>query len=149
MLFRSNAMDKANELLHADALAQMKARGDNFDEQIARVSDASVARATIHDERFLTTLQRLDGEGQLLDAKLDALSKIVDTRFSERDVRAEREARDNKIAVDAAFAAAKEAVAAQNIANNESIAKSEASVTKQIDGLAGQAVTREIGRAHV
>lgn len=58
----------------------------------------------------------------------------IQVQFSERDTRAERESRDNKIAVDAAFAAAKEAVAAQNIANNESIAKSEASVTKQIDG---------------
>jgi len=62
----------------------------------------------------------------------------IQTQFTERDVRAERESRDNKIAVDAAFAAAKEQVNSQNIANNDSIAKTEASTTKQIDGISAQ-----------
>jgi hypothetical protein len=56
-------------------------------------------------------------------------------RFQERDTRSEREARDNKIAVDAAFAAAKEAVAENNKSSQVSNDKSEVSFTKQIDAI--------------
>jgi hypothetical protein len=49
----------------------------------------------------------------------------VDKRFAERDIRQERESRDNKIAVDAAIVAQKEAAAAQDRANQKAIDKSE------------------------
>jgi hypothetical protein len=51
--------------------------------------------------------------------------RSIDQRFQERDIRGEREARDNKVAVDAAFAAQKEAAAKQDEANQKAIDKSE------------------------
>jgi hypothetical protein len=59
----------------------------------------------------------------------------IQTQFKERDTRAEQTSRDSKVAVDAALQAAKEAVGAQNAANNTAIAKSETATTKQIDQL--------------
>jgi hypothetical protein len=59
----------------------------------------------------------------------------VDQRFAERDVRAEREARDNKTAVDAAFAAQKEAVVEQNKSSALAISKSEAATSEAITKL--------------
>jgi len=56
----------------------------------------------------------------------------VEKQFRERDIRAEREARDNKVAVDAAFAAQKEAAAKQDEANAKAIDKSEKSTSETI-----------------
>lgn len=60
----------------------------------------------------------------------------VALQFKERDTRQEREARDNKVAVDAAFAAQKEAAAKQNESNTLAISKSEASTAETITKLA-------------
>jgi hypothetical protein len=60
----------------------------------------------------------------------------VQRQFSERDVRSARESADNKIAVDAAFAAQKEAAAEQNKANTKAIDKSEEATTEAISKLA-------------
>ena len=85
----------------------------------------------IPDPSLLTTEQsdRLREEMQREIAHLKELVfekfTAVGERFTERDVRSEREARDNKTAVDAAFAAQKEAAAAQNAANTTAIGKSE------------------------
>jgi hypothetical protein len=57
----------------------------------------------------------------------------VETQFNERDVRSERESKDNKVAVDAALSAQKEAAGAQNQSNAVAIGKSESAFTKQID----------------
>lgn len=59
----------------------------------------------------------------------------VDTRFLERDKATEQAAQEARISLQAALAAAKEAVALQNAANAEAAAKSELSFTKQIDAL--------------
>lgn len=56
----------------------------------------------------------------------------IATQFKERDIRAEREARDNKVAVDAAFAAQKEAAAKQDEANAKAIEKSERATAETI-----------------
>lgn len=60
----------------------------------------------------------------------------VAIQFKERDTRQEREARDNKVAVDAAFAAQKEAASEQNKSNTLAIAKSEAATAETINKLA-------------
>jgi len=57
----------------------------------------------------------------------------VDVRFTEREVRSERESRDNKVAVDAAFAAQKEAASEQNKSNTLAISKSEAATTETLN----------------
>lgn len=59
----------------------------------------------------------------------------VNERFELGDVQTEKAARDVKSAVDAAFAAAKEAVGEQNKSNALSISKSEAATIKTIDQL--------------
>lgn len=59
----------------------------------------------------------------------------VDQRFNERDTRSERESRDNRVAVDAAFAAQKEAAAEQNKANTKAIDKSEEATVEAISKL--------------
>lgn len=76
-----------------------------------------------------------------VDREMRDREEAVNLRFAERDVRSERGARDNKIAVDAAFAAAKEAVAEQNKSSALAISKSEAATTKQIDQISVQIVT--------
>jgi chromosome segregation ATPase len=60
----------------------------------------------------------------------------VGTQFAERDTRQEREARDNKVAVDAAFAAQKEASSEQNKSNTLAINKSEVATGETINKLA-------------
>lgn len=72
---------------------------------------------------------RMDGERRLNEERFHG----IETQFLERDKRTEQTTHDNKVAVDAAFAAAKEAVGEQNKSNAASITKSEAAFTKQID----------------
>jgi len=74
--------------------------------------------------------------------EVDALREVVfqrlegiRTQIAERDTTTEKASKDVKSAVDAAFAAAKEAVSEQNKSNALSISKSEAGVTKQIDSI--------------
>ncbi|MEO7667149.1 MAG: hypothetical protein ABIU97_08975 [Dehalococcoidia bacterium] len=61
--------------------------------------------------------------------------RSVDLQFRERDTRSERESKDNKTAVDAAFAAQKEAAAEQNKSNTLAITKSEVATQETINKL--------------
>lgn len=96
----------------------------SIDQRISEVS--AYSRARNEDIRSAsTTLQAL------LEEKIDKLSAVciekfagVAAQFAERDTRTDQRAGDTKLAVDAAFAAAKEATA-----------KIEAGFTKQIDGM--------------
>jgi hypothetical protein len=65
----------------------------------------------------------------------DERFKSVDKQFGERDTRSERESRDNKVAVDAAFAAQKEAASEQNKSNTLAISKSEAATAETLNKL--------------
>lgn len=67
--------------------------------------------------------------------------KSIETQFKERDTRTEQMAKVSDLAVNAAFAAAKEAVGEQNKSNALSIAKSEAATAKQIDGILASITT--------
>ncbi len=104
------------ELLQTQIKA-VELRVDRNDALIAK-HGAEIESGTDHLRRFL--------EEKI--AKLDAvcLEKFtgVAAQFSERDTRTDQRAGDTKLAVDAAFAAAKEATA-----------KIEAGFTKQIDGM--------------
>lgn len=60
----------------------------------------------------------------------------IQTQFAERDTRSERESKDNKVAVDAAFAAQKEAASKQNESNTLAISKSETATSETINKLA-------------
>jgi len=65
----------------------------------------------------------------------DEKFKSIQVQFKERDTRQERESRDNKVAVDAAFAAQKEAASEQNKSNTLAINKSETSTIETINKL--------------
>jgi hypothetical protein len=71
-----------------------------------------------------------------LKESISVFKLAVDGRFVLGADQTDKAARDVKSAVDAAFAAAKEAVGEQNKSNALSIAKSEAATAKQIDQLA-------------
>jgi hypothetical protein len=79
--------------------------------------------------RVPTALQ--EGLGHL-QAVMDERFHSIDKQFAERDTRSERESRDNKVAVDAAFAAQKEAAAKQDEANAKAIDKSERATAETI-----------------
>ena len=70
-----------------------------------------------------------------LEGLVDERFKSVALQFLERDTRSERESRDNKVAVDAAFAAQKEAAAKQDEANQKAIDKSEKATGETITKL--------------
>ncbi len=110
-------------------------------------------------ELFETRISALEKNMELLQQGLDERSKEVretvkhlerlhdekfcriQTQISERDIQTEKASRDVKAAVDAAFAAAKEAVGEQNKSNALAIGKSEATTTKQLDGITDQIKT--------
>jgi cation transport regulator ChaB len=83
--------------------------------------------------RVPTDVQQAVGH---LRSLVDEKFTSVGTQFKERDTRSERESRDNKVAVDAAFAAQKEAAAKQDESNAKAIAKSEATTAETIRNLA-------------
>lgn len=64
---------------------------------------------------------------------MDERFKSVEKQFEERDTRADRESKDNKVAVDAAFAAQKEAAAEQNKSNTLAIDKSERATAETLN----------------
>jgi hypothetical protein len=88
--------------------------------------------------KIIDSLQlRLDNMRPVGEVYTEFVEKFrgVQVQFHERDIRFEQAARDNKIAVDAALEAAKEAVGEQNKSSAMAIAKSEAATTKQMDAI--------------
>jgi hypothetical protein len=111
----------------------------------AKMPNNSSGSRPVPDPTSLTT-QQTDERVLALRELLETRIKGIDTQIAERDIRTEQTSRDSKVAVDAAFAAAKEAVAEQNKSNALSISKSEAAFTKQVDqmGIVIQALTKGI-----
>lgn len=96
--------------------------------------ETASARLPVPDPTELTT-QALFREITHLDSLFSERFLRIQTQINERDVQTDKASRDVKSAVDAAFAAAKEAVGEQNKSNALSINKSEAATTKQIEGI--------------
>jgi len=113
---------------------------------IAALTDYIDGQLAVRDERLngidTATSLRLDALPAIsreIDSKIGRVEDLHDekfasiqTQFSERDTRSERESRDNKVAVDAAFAAQKEAAAKQDEANAKAIDKSEKATAETI-----------------
>jgi hypothetical protein len=125
------------------------------------LTDAAIAKAVVLltqyiDGKVSKIETRLDGSDLATDLRLRTIDNVpdligkdvshlellhdekfrsVDQRFVERDIRAEREARDNKVAVDAAFAAQKEAASKTDDSNQKAIDKSEAATAEKITKL--------------
>jgi hypothetical protein len=112
-----------------------KSERDYTDGQIAVLQERlrGIDRATeVLDEsvnRMPTALQEAIQHLRELD---EEKFRSVSLQFAERDLRSERESRDNKVAVDAAFAAQKEAAAQAEISNAKAIDKSEAATSETI-----------------
>lgn len=70
--------------------------------------------------------------GSLKDLHSEKFTSVA-LQFAERDTRQERESRDNKVAVDAAFAAQKEAASEQNKSNTLAIDKSERATAETLN----------------
>jgi len=93
--------------------------------------------------RDVATEARVDivrGIPSMVDEKIKSVHDLalerfrsVDQQFRERDIRSERESRDNEIRVNAAFAAQKEAASEQNRSNTLAITKSEAATIESIN----------------
>lgn len=98
---------------------------NQIDEKVSRLDDVTT-------ERFNAVQQQLADRTIWLEEKY----KSIGQQFIERDTRSERESRDNKVAVDAAFAAQKEAASEQNKSNTLAITKSEVATTETINKLA-------------
>lgn len=80
-------------------------------------------------ERIVNIDKRMLDATNLVTEKFSGIEK----QFKERDVRVEQSAIQTKVAVDAALQAAEKAVNKQNESFAQSIAKSEAATTKNID----------------
>ena len=113
--------DKAERDYVDGQLEVLKTRLDGIDRATIVLND------TIN--RVPTALQ--EGLGNL-QAVMDERFSSIELQFRERDVRSERESKDNKVAVDAAFAAQKEAAAKQDEANAKAIDKSEKATAETI-----------------
>jgi len=141
-------------------VGNIKERLDDFKDQLDRrhVADREFVKAQLDvvDTRLngidTATDLRLRGIIEIpdqIDEKVANLGSIVDEKFTsidnqfkERDTRSERESRDNKVAVDAAFAAQKEAAAKQDEGNQKSIDKSEKSTQDTINKLSEKVDTQ-------
>lgn len=106
-----------------------------IDVLIERLSGMDRATELLSDtvNKVPTEVQREVGN---LGAVVDEKFTSVDKQFAERDTRSEREARDNKLAVDAAFAAQEKQAVAESVSNQKAIDKSEVATNKAIDKLA-------------
>ena len=129
---------------------------DPTERTIASLLEALKAERDYVDGQLEVRDERLRGIDVATSLRLDALAEVrlalhsgisherelsnerfssVAQQFVERDTRSEREARDNKVAVDAAFAAQKEAAQKQDEANQKAIDKSETAMDEKVNKL--------------
>ena len=116
----------------ADAVDRMREYVDGKVAQIETRLDGADTATTLRLEVIDALPAQIVREVSHLELLHDEKFRSVDQRFTERDIRSEREARDNKVAVDAAFAAQKEAAAKQDEANAKAIDKSEKATAETI-----------------
>jgi hypothetical protein len=124
--------DRAIARLEKSLTAYIDGKFETIDERLRGIDTATSLRLdqvkTIHDD-IANDIQRAVVAHERID---DEKFRAIEQQFKERDTRSERESRDNKVAVDAAFAAQKEAAAKQDEANAKAIDKSERSTAETI-----------------
>jgi hypothetical protein len=135
---RVDGVEKAVEVFQADLTrvptqldraingqsAVINAQFDAIGKDIARIYSDLGKRGSDISEAITHLRELMEGKVQELSSVTMERFAGVAAQFSERDTRTDQRAGDTKLAVDAAFAAAKEATA-----------KIEAGFTKQIDGM--------------
>jgi hypothetical protein len=115
---RMDAIEKASALVHEDVTRWPTA----LDKGLGHLKE-------LHQEKFNSLREIVHAAEQLQVEKFNSIK----TQFAERDTRSEHDAKETKVAVDAALQAAEKAVGKQQEAFAEATSKSEASTTKQID----------------
>jgi hypothetical protein len=122
---RLEAMQRAIDVAHDDLVRVptevMKAVGT--------LRDQHEEKFKTHEEKFKSVEQHIKDQAALRNERFDSVQK----QLEERDVRSEQASRDDKVAISAAFAAQEKIGEKQTEAFSESIGKSEAGFTKQID----------------
>jgi hypothetical protein len=119
-------------VLTTQALAQaIGALKELFETRVSAIEKAMSSLTSQLDEKSKETREAVKHLERLHEEKFVR----IQTQILERDAQSDKAARDVKAAVDAAFAAAKEAVGEQNKSNALAIGKSETSVLKLIDGI--------------
>jgi hypothetical protein len=135
---RLDAQEKAQDLFQADLTRvpttvdrQITALRELLEQRLIGIEMDIKGMHRAIDDRDSKTKSQVDHLHALMLSKVEELSSVTTERFlgvaaqfSERDTRTDQRAGDTKLAVDAAFAAAKEATA-----------KIEAGFTKQIDAM--------------
>lgn len=117
---------------HRDLQELLETRLDGMDRAQALLSE-TVNRAPTEITREVSHLRGiLDERLASVDRQFQEQDRLTSTQFRERDTRSEREARDNKLAVDAAFAAQEKQAVAQNEGNQLAISKSESATAETI-----------------
>lgn len=132
-------IDRRFDSIQVLSKEQIKAQHNYIDGQVGVLRerlDAMDTATTLLSETVNRVPTEVTKEVAHLNSVLDERFNSVAIQFKERDVRQEREAKDNKVAVDAAFAAQKEAAAEQNKSNTLAISKSETATTETINKLA-------------
>ena len=104
------------------------------------------------DEATKLRLSGVEGIPSQIDEKVSRLHDVVEEKFesvskqfAERDTRSEREARDSKLAVDAAFAAQEKSAAKSDETYQKGFDKSEAATAENINKLAQLVQTNMAG----
>jgi len=128
---RLAGMDLATKLATSD-IDKLSSRASESDQHIRDDMDRQLEAL----REFL--LEHINRVSDVASEKFSG----IDTRFMERDARTAQAADESRISLDAALAAAKEAVSEQNKANTLAIGKSEAATQKQIDAMAAQMNTQ-------
>lgn len=114
-------------------------RQETRERDLAALKELLVVRIDAIEQATALRRQRVDSLPGDTERQIGHLRELMDEKFSsvglqfkERDTRSEREARDNKLAVDAAFAAQEKQAVAQNESNALAIAKSESATAETI-----------------
>ena len=129
--------DRAIARLERSLTAWVEGQFEVRDQRLRGIDEATKLRLQAIDHIPMQISDKVGRLGDVQDEKFSSIAK----QFTERDTRAERESRDNKVAVDAAFAAQKEAAAKQDEGNAKAIDKSERATAETIK------TNQELGRA--
>ncbi len=143
------AIDKAEHTvqLAVDKAEEAALRGVNCEREVTEAEFETIRQRFVDIDRATSlpndTVNRAPTDAQTavrnLGGIIDERFESIRTQFKERDTRQERESRDNRVAVDAALSAQKEAAAKQEETFKESIGKSEKGTAETIAKL--QALT--------
>jgi uncharacterized membrane-anchored protein YhcB (DUF1043 family) len=132
---RQAELAKAVELAAA-GLEKMPGQSAEFRREMRADFDRQLAaQRELIQALISAAVAAAEADAENIRAVMTEKFTAVDTRFLERDTRTEQAAQESRISLDAALAAAKEAVSEQNKANTLAIGKSELATQKQIDAM--------------